>query len=1413
MLFFGTLILAVERLPAGDLSGQFHTFGLFQAREVTAGRLPIWSPASYGGVPFAADTQAAVFYPPRWLTILFTLPGSFSYYALEMEGLLHIWLSGVFVYFLTVAITRGRVSFEGRKQNKQANGNKSWRLKPSQWAGLLAAAAFGLGGYLTSYPLLQLAVLETMTWLPLVLLLLRLGVYADIDNPGRRSWQIPILLGAGVVLGVSALAGHPQSFLHVASLSAIYFLFLTWQAQWRPLWIFGLGILIFIVAVGTALPSFLPAFQFLPYTVRDSISYESLAEGFSLIDYVQTVIPGHFSLWLSQYTGLASLFLAILAAIGRRDWPEKRQERETVFWLLLAVFAAWLSLGDKGILFELTYRIAPGFSLFRQQERLVSLFSLALALLGGQGLVLWMRAKTDTRRQWVGRSGAIVVGLLLVAGLIFLMSRTVLGKNDWIALWLRQWLILAGAMLIMWPFSKNWKEIGLNWRSLALILLLYLDLFFPIRGAMDLQSESPTVFWPKPDWLDPLLQDRDGRLDSQGYFLVNLGELYGLEDIRGISPLKPRFLAEFEKLDRPRRWQLLNVQYVLAPEQIEEGLTKIAPLDTSIIPGETVGGFLYRFEEALPRAWMVYNVSTQLTAEESLAALNSPEFDPETQVILTDPDPATVQSVSDPSDAPHVDVRHLPGSELSMTVQTDSPGFLVVSEWAFPGWQATIDGQPADLQTVNYALLGLFIPQGSHIINLSYSPRNVYAGLFFALGTLLLAVVIGRRWRSQIPTRVVCSNRFSGFTAKAVTTNPPNPSKLLCWTRTHWLMVGIVLLGFCLRMFLLSNQELRGDEAFTFLFAQLPIAKVVPELIDQGDPHSPLHYLLLNGWVGLVGESEMAMRFLSLIPGVLLLPLLFQLGKEMLGRKLGILASFLAAVSPTLIWLSQDVRNQYMLALLFTSAATWLLVKVANPKSHFSREKKLLFWAMYILVGVLSIYSHYYGLFALVAHGLYLWFAPNRRRFVFAWVSSGAIIFLLFLPWLFVVWTGLLQAGQLSDPGSPELTAYLVNIGRELTSGSTLRGPWTRWLFLGAFLLVLYGYYKLRVNKPGWAAMLVGWLGSAALLIFLVRFSRSTFNEFYISVAAPAWILLLSVGISSWWSGRRWQRILAAGVLLVLLMAMALSISNLYFDPNYSRTRGYRQMAEIVGQNAQPGDIFIAHFPDPALDYYLRDVAVPRQMVPAENNMSDADIEQQLAQLIEQYDRAWFVPYNRSVWDEENVVPRWLDYHMLHEQEAEAGRLFLQTFRPSRTAAEIVQPINADIDNGINLQSAYLTVNGRPVNLSEQPLALASDSLLKVSLLWSTSKEIAQNYTIFVHLLDENGALIAQHDGIPLFGTRPTDTWLPGEQLLDRHEIMLPENLNSKGHLVVGLYDTDTQERMQFAPGQDALILAEVVIR
>jgi hypothetical protein len=1365
--FFITLLSGVDRLPNGDFAGQFHAFGLFQAREVAAGRLPLWSPGSFGGFPFAADTQAAVFYLPRWETLLLSLPWRFPYYALTVEALVHIWLAGIFTYFLAFDLTS--------------------RRGPA----LLAALAFGLGGYLVSYPVQQLAILETMTWLPLVLLLLRRGVAAGPD--------IRYLVAAGVVLGLAALAGHPQSLLHAAYLAAAYYLFLTRRARWRWTGVVGWGLLLAVIAAGTAAVALLPAARYAAETTRTAATYDYVSSGFPMVDFLQVVIPGALTVWSPQYVGLTAAVLAALGWFGRRRAGDDQARSEIFFWSAVALVSAWLSLGDNGILFELVYRIAPGFTLFRQQERLAGLFSLSLALLAAQGLALWLRAGAAKRISDgplpVGRAILMIAALLLIAAVTLVAARS-LAVVGWWLIWLRQLVVLGLIASVM-----------LAWRDrprlavAALLLLLAGDLFLSTRPAMGLVRESPAVFWPQPDWMSRLQADKPGRVDSQNLFVANIGEIYELADIRGISPLKPEVVERYEALPRHLRWQLLNVTHVIAPEKLEDGLTSITPVDESIIPGETVAATLYRFEDALPRAWLATEVLVADDTDGAMTLLQNPDFDPNRQVVLLRRDAAVAGTISPVENPGNVQIETRPGGDISLTVEASSPAVLVVSEWYRSGWRAqTIGGDSRPLLLANGGLQGLTLPAGKHEILLQYRPWEVPAGFALSLVTLLVAISLVARRRPTVPFGSLAGGKT--MPANAVIRAPAvrcTPIR----TAERWILIFILLAGFGLRAYRLGYQELRGDEAFSYNFSQLALNEVIPELVDQGDPHPPLHYLLLNIWAGAVGVSEFGLRYLSVLAGTLLPAVLYALGRRMDGRLTGLIAAALAAIAPGLIWLGQDVRNQYVLVMLFSSLAT--LILIASPRKHAAG-----YWLLYLTTCVLTVYSHYFGAFALLAHGFYLGLTPGRRRDIVAWIACGLGTMLLLALWLAGSTQSLLQAGQLSDPSRPELARHLTLVGRDLTVGQTLGHSLDRWLFLGGLGLVLLGGIALgRSRRSNWASMLLAWLAIGVYAIYLIRFSRGTFNAFYGSIVAPPWWLLFSTGLVWLWRQGRWRRVMAVLAPAALGLAILVALGHSYNDPRYSRTIGYRAAAAHLAERAGPDDLFIVPSPDPVWDYYLRESDLPRVLLPATFGETATETEAALETLADAHDRLWFVPY--AGWDREDVVARWLDYHMLHEEQTMQVRTDLRAYRSLASVRAIMRPVAQRVGDGIEMAGAYLTVDGRPPEAGE-PVRLNPGAKVEVTFLWAATGPTDRSYTSFAHLLDEAGNLIAQHDGIPVEGTRSTTTWVEGEQLLDRHSLVVPEGVIGPVLLVAGLYDTETIERQTFEDGRTAWPIATFLV-
>jgi hypothetical protein len=100
---------------------------------------------------------------------------------------------------------------------------------------------------------------------------------------------------------------------------------------------------------------------------------------------------------------------------------------------------------------------------------------------------------------------------------------------------------------------------------------------------------------------------------------------------------------------------------------------------------------------------------------------------------------------------------------------------------------------------------------------------------------------------------------------------------------------------------------------------------------------------------------------------------------------------------------------------------------------------------------------------------------------------------------------------------------------------------------------------------------------------------------------------------------------------------------------------------------------------------------------------------------------------------------------------------------------------------------------------------LAPGDVVPLTLFWQAREPIAERLKVFVHLIDAGGLLISQRDSEPVGGLRPTSTWELGEQIVDRHGVLLPDALPQGEYwLIVGLYDPDSGNRLPVSAGGDA---------
>ncbi len=97
---------------------------------------------------------------------------------------------------------------------------------------------------------------------------------------------------------------------------------------------------------------------------------------------------------------------------------------------------------------------------------------------------------------------------------------------------------------------------------------------------------------------------------------------------------------------------------------------------------------------------------------------------------------------------------------------------------------------------------------------------------------------------------------------------------------------------------------------------------------------------------------------------------------------------------------------------------------------------------------------------------------------------------------------------------------------------------------------------------------------------------------------------------------------------------------------------------------------------------------------------------------------------------------------------------------------------------------------------------------LAVTLVWQALAEMSESYVVFVHLVGEDGSIVAQSDAEPAQWRRPTSGWAPSEYVVDRHVISLPAQL-PPGELAlrVGLFDPARNVRLPLEDGADSLLL------
>ncbi len=213
----------------------------------------------------------------------------------------------------------------------------------------------------------------------------------------------------------------------------------------------------------------------------------------------------------------------------------------------------------------------------------------------------------------------------------------------------------------------------------------------------------------------------------------------------------------------------------------------------------------------------------------------------------------------------------------------------------------------------------------------------------------------------------------------------------------------------------------------------------------------------------------------------------------------------------------------------------------------------------------------------------------------------------------------------------------------------------------------------------------------------------------------------------------------------------------------------------------------------------------------------DADNEEWLATLRQQYDRLWVLPDelqpNESGWER---TLRGDDFLLVDTRMSEPSGQRLALYATSSQRSLQEAGIGTIFGDPALAAGSVTTGNGwiRLDGYALTPETTAGGELL-LALRWESLRSVEDDYQVFVHLLNANDDKLAQRDGQPVQWMRPTSTWQPGEEIIDRYGLLLPDDLPSGSYTIaVGLYDPVSGQRLPVSAGPRdyAIELGPVVV-
>lgn len=684
------------------------------------GDWPLWNRHMLAGSILAANMQAAPYDPLQLLGFLLRHPQ-----ALTFGAAMTFFIAGLFVFSFARA------------------------LGLSETASFLGAAAYMFNGVLAFF--VGWPIGRAWTFLPLVLL----GVRMVVRETGLRA---ALILTSGFVLLI--FSGHPETVLHVVALGMVWGVYELLQIRGdrkAVLRAIGLACLCGVIALLLTAISLLPFFAAAPHTVEYHVRHNFYATAEFTIPPEKIAQRAAVSLfpfyggqpWRNNSTDhweptsmrvgsvVLALALAALVLAPRR--------RGTWFFFGLAVFCILAGLNAFPVA-QLLHAL-PLFDI-TLNERLAFAACFAVAMLAAIAVDSW----DGSRSRWAA-------AIVLVTGVTLGIGSALLRDGE-LAVGVKPelFIMLVLAELIPLALLAIVFVLRLQPRFAAPLLLgLVLVQRTLVDGSM-YPAFSEKLFYPDIPILRHMKDDPQTPFRMVGLhfaFLPDAAALYGLEDVRGYEAMTfarlyetyPQWCtpqgASFNNVhDKTRPFlSMLNVKYAI-------GSLDAQPDEQWKLVLEDRKSRLLENTRVLPRAFIPKTVRYEKTSFGVLSGMwKATDFSEVGWITVPKYPPHEI------ANGPGTLTIHRENFNYDIDAVMEGDGWVVVSESAWPGWRAYVDGKRVETQYANHAFLGVFVPKGRHALKLVFVPEAFTRGRNITFATIagLVGFFVWRRRRGSEP--------------------------------------------------------------------------------------------------------------------------------------------------------------------------------------------------------------------------------------------------------------------------------------------------------------------------------------------------------------------------------------------------------------------------------------------------------------------------------------------------------------------------------------------------------------------------------------------------------------------------------------------------------------------------------------